>query len=121
MTDWKPWILLGVGLGVVYLIKRSSLVAVDRARALYAAGAQVIDVRSVGEFESGHLPMASNIPLDELERILPERIPDRNRVLLLHCLSGTRSGLARMQLRRMGYTQVHNLGSLSRAREILTP
>lgn len=121
MKDLNLWILIGLGLLAFFVIKRSTLISADRARTLFAAGAQVIDVRSAGEFASGHLPMASNIPLDEMGRRVPELIPDRNRVILLHCLSGTRSGIGRVQLRRMGYTQVYNLGSLERARKLLSP
>jgi phage shock protein E len=121
MKDLNLWILIGLGLLAFYLIKRSTLISADRARSLFAEGAQVIDVRSAGEFSSGHLPMAANLPLDEIGRRLPEFIPDRNRVILLHCLSGTRSGIAQVQLRRMGYTRVYNLGSLDRARTLLSP
>jgi len=46
-------------------------------------------------------------------------VPDKNQVLLLHCLSGTRSGIAKRQLKSMGYQNVFNLGSYGRAGKIL--
>jgi rhodanese-related sulfurtransferase len=82
-------------------------------------GALVIDVRSSGEFASGHLPVAINVPLDEIETVLPQRVKDKNQVLLLHCQSGTRSGMAKTKLKRMGYPNVFNLGSYGRAETIL--
>jgi rhodanese-related sulfurtransferase len=82
-------------------------------------GALVIDVRSLGEFTSGHLAKAINIPLDEIETALPKRVKDKNQVLLLHCASGMRSGVAKNKLNDMGYTNAFNLGSYGRAEEIV--
>ncbi len=83
------------------------------------AGALVIDVRTRGEFNAGHLSSAANIPLDEIEAVVPQRVKDKNRVLLLHCQSGARSGMAKGKLSRMGYANVHNLGSYARATKIV--
>jgi rhodanese-related sulfurtransferase len=60
-----------------------------------------------------------NIPLGDLADQAPHRLPDKNRVLLLHCLSGTRSGIAKRRLKSMGYTKVFNLGSFGRAQGIV--
>jgi len=82
-------------------------------------GALVIDVRSVAEFTSGHLPQALNLPLDEIEILLPRSVKDKNQVLLLHCQSGMRSGVAKTRLKTLGYANVFNLGSYARAAHIL--
>jgi len=82
-------------------------------------GARVIDVRRSDEFSSGHLAKALNIPMEQLESVLPERVPDRNHTLLLRCLSGSRSGMAKWKWKRLGYTNVFNLGSFARARKIV--
>lgn len=79
----------------------------------------MIDVRSTGEFNSGHLPRAINLPLDEIETVLPRCIKEKSQVLLLHCHSGMRSGLAKRKLRVMGYANAFNLGSYSRAARLL--
>ncbi|TVZ83219.1 rhodanese-like domain-containing protein [Streptomyces sp. BK340] len=52
----------------------------------------VIDVRTPGEYGSGHLPGALNIPLDQIRRALPEirHAADRGDVLVV-CASGARS------------------------------
>lgn len=103
----------------LFVLKRMSFVAADVARKHLAQGALVIDVRSAAEFSSGHLPGAINVPLDELQQNLPRLVKDAKQVLLLHCLSGTRSGIAKRQLNGMGHTNVFNLGSLARARQIV--
>ncbi|MFB7243541.1 transporter [Streptomyces populi] len=50
----------------------------------------VIDVRTPGEYASGHLPGALNIPLDRLDRALPVLAGARAELLLV-CRSGARS------------------------------
>lgn len=52
----------------------------------------VIDVRTPGEYASGHLPGALNIPLDHVRRALPEiRQAAENGDVLVVCASGARS------------------------------
>ncbi|MCM3805082.1 rhodanese-like domain-containing protein [Streptomyces sp. DR7-3] len=65
----------------------------------------VIDVRTPGEYASGHLPGAHNIPLDHLDSALPalEAAAGRGDLLLV-CASGTRSTQARERLARYGIT-----------------
>ena len=103
---------------VFYLLKQAGQLSSKNAEQLIKAGAVVIDVRSVPEFSSGHLPNAVNFPLERLDEI-PKKIPDQSTPLLLHCQSGMRSGMAKKRLSAMGYTNVHNLGSYSRAAELL--
>lgn len=54
--------------------------------------AQLVDVRSAGEFAAGHVPGSANIPLEEIE----QRIGDLNseQALVLICKGGTRAGIA---------------------------
>jgi len=82
-------------------------------------GALLIDVRSAGEFSGGHLRSAINIPLDQIETLVPRRVKDKSQVLLLHCQSGARSGAAKKKLVALGYTQAYNLGSYNRAARIV--
>ncbi|MFD7551160.1 rhodanese-like domain-containing protein [Streptomyces sp. NPDC059816] len=52
----------------------------------------VIDVRTPGEYASGHLPYALNIPLDDLRAALPDLRDAADRGdLLVVCASGNRS------------------------------
>ncbi|MWA09230.1 rhodanese-like domain-containing protein [Streptomyces sp. BA2] len=55
----------------------------------------VIDVRSPGEYASGHLPGAHNIPVDHLHMALPElKAAAARGELLMVCASGKRSASA---------------------------
>jgi phage shock protein E len=60
-----------------------------------------------------------NIPLDRLREEIARLAPNVEQPLLLHCLSGTRSGMGKAMLKKMGYRNVFNLGSYGRAEKIL--
>lgn len=107
-------------LAVFLVLKRSGQVSFKKAVEYARSGALVIDVRSHGEYSSGHLPNAINLPLQEIETALPRQVRDKDQVLLLHCQSGMRSGMARKTLRRLGYTKAFNLGSYGRAAQIVS-
>ena len=68
----------------------------------------IIDVRSPAEFAGGSAPGSINIPLSELGSRLAE-IPKTAPVVLC-CASGSRSGMAKMMLKKNGYQQVFNVG-----------
>lgn len=65
----------------------------------------IIDVRTPGEYAGGHLPGALNVPLDRIQRALPDirRAADRGEVLVV-CASGARSENARGILAENGVT-----------------
>jgi phage shock protein E len=116
------WIILIVGAVCVVaflLLKRMAFLPEATARQHLANGALVIDVRSPEEFRGDSVRGAINIPLGELKDQMPRRVKDKNQVLLLHCLSGGRSGIAQHQLKGLGYANVFNLGSLGRAKGIV--
>ena len=108
--NWTPLLIIGAIVVFFIVLKRSGQISAKEALACLKAGALVVDVRSPGEFNSGHLPAAINLPLDEITTTLPQRQADKNRDILLHCQSGMRSGLAKNKLKALGYTQVFNLG-----------
>lgn len=81
-----------------------TLLDVSQAHARHAEF-RIVDVRSPGEYASGHLPGALNIPLDRIGRSLPElREAARERALLLVCASGARSQNAARTLAGHGIT-----------------
>ena len=119
IMNWTPLLIVAVVVTIVFVMKRAGQISAQNALKHFKNGALVIDVRSPGEFDSGHLPTAINIPLDEIETALPRRVKDKNQVLLLHCQSGMRSDMAKKKLNGMGYTNAFNLGSYGRAESIL--
>ena len=69
-------------------------------------------VRSAEEFAAGNAPGTINIPLPELASRLGE-IP-KSSVVVLCCASGTRSGMAKLVLKKNGYPKVYNIGAWSK-------
>ena len=117
--NWTTLLVIAAVVAVFFMIKQSGQISAKDALERLKSGARVIDVRSPGEFSSGHLDLAINIPLDEIETELPKRVNDKNQVLLLHCASGMRSGMAKSKLQGLGYTNAFNLGSYGRAEKIV--
>ena len=72
----------------------------------------VVDVRTQGEYESGHIEGALLLPLDEIELIASQKLPDLNQKILLYCRSGNRSAVAARMLIKMGYTDVSDFGGI---------
>jgi rhodanese-related sulfurtransferase len=103
-------VLLIVGFLV---FKRMGQVSSAQARELVKQGAALVDVRSPGEFSTGHLPGAQNIPVQELGAKLSSLGP-KDQPIVLYCASGTRSAMARGVLKSQGFTQVYNLGAMGR-------
>lgn len=115
------WIIPLIAVAVIasfFLLKRMSFVPEETAREHLANGALIIDVRSPEEFRQSKVPGAINLPLGEVREKISQRVKDKNQPLLVHCLSGGRSAIAAQQLKSLGYTNVFNLGSLSRAQHI---
>ena len=77
--------------------------------ALVKSGALIIDVRTPGEFNSGHFKGSINIPLDDI-RNKTEELKKKNKVIITCCRSGNRSGMAKSMLESAGI-ECHNGGA----------
>ncbi len=72
-------------------------------------GAEIIDVRSEGEFSGGHLKGSKNIPLPKIVDQI-DKIKKQNKVVILCCASGMRSAQATSILKSNGI-KAYNGGS----------
>jgi sulfur-carrier protein adenylyltransferase/sulfurtransferase len=69
--------------------------------------ATFLDVRELDEFEQGTIPGAVFIPRGHLESQVENKIPDRDRPVVVYCAGGTRSAFAARTLtQELGYTDV---------------
>ena len=73
----------------------------------------VIDVRTLEEFESGHIEDSSNIEWQEISSITDNINKDHK--IYLYCRSGRRSQNATDILVDLGYKDVTNLGGIKDA------
>jgi len=74
-------------------------------------GASLYDVRTAGEFDSGHIEGATNFPV---EKMLAGEMPqvDKGKKMYVYCRSGNRSAQAKAQLQKNGFTDVVDLGAI---------
>jgi rhodanese-related sulfurtransferase len=90
---------------------RIRIVDAMAAKRLADQGAQLLDVREVAEYESGHAAGAMHIPYEELERRLGE-LPT-GRQIVVYCAAGVRSSLAASILERSGRSATNLRGGFS--------
>ena len=119
MTTVIIFLLLVGGVWFFWSQNRGGQLGVEEASELLSKGAIMLDVRSEGEFRSGHLSMAKNLPLNQLKSGIAAMAPSQDAVILCHCASGIRSGKAEKVLRDLGYSKVWNIGSYQRAAQIV--
>lgn len=79
------------------------------ALALVAAGHRVVDVREREEWDAGHIPGATLLPLSELASRVGDLGSATDARLLLHCAVGARSRRAAAWLAERGYTNVASM------------
>ena len=72
-------------------------------------GAEIIDVRSICEYNEGHIPRAVNIPEYEIDSNFKKIYPNENQEIVLYCKSGKRSRSAYKKICRMGYKKIYCL------------
>lgn len=86
------------------------VITLDQLRARLDSGDAVTLVEALPPmyFEKERLPGAINIPHDEVDRLAPELLPDRDAEIVVYCASGPcqNSGIAARRLASMGYTDV---------------
>jgi rhodanese-related sulfurtransferase len=85
-------------------------VDVTYALSLVEGDALLLDVRTPEEFDAGHAPMATTIPLSELPDHLDE-LP-RERTIVCVCRSGARSRRAAMFLAEAGFDVANVTGGM---------
>ncbi|MEQ8324131.1 MAG: rhodanese-like domain-containing protein [Vicingaceae bacterium] len=78
----------------------------------------VVDVRTVEEFQMGHVEESVNLPMHEVPQRLDE-LKSMKKPLILICASGNRSGQVTQYLTGIGMEDVYNGGGWMEFMEIL--
>ena len=84
---------------------------------LFAQNEIIIDVRTIEEWNTGHLDGAIHIEWQDILKISNTVAKDKK--LYLYCRSGNRSGKATKMLNEIGFSQAINAGSITKAKELL--
>ena len=89
-------------------------IGVDEAKQLIDEGkVRVVDVRNLDEWQSGHIPQATFMPLPQIlpsgQSTDPNLPGDREQAQLFVCASGQRSAVACEVAHLLGYKELYNL------------
>lgn len=74
-------------------------------------GAILLDVRTEEEYRRGHIGGARNIPVEKIDNAV-NLLHDKSAPLFVYCQAGTRSRKAVSKLKKLGYTNVNNIGGI---------
>ena len=69
----------------------------------------IVDVRTLDEYESGHLKGAVNVPVSEIKNI----DISKDKKIVVYCRSGSRSNTAAKELIELGYEKVYDMGGIN--------
>lgn len=72
----------------------------------------ILDVRTLEEYEAGHIKDAVLIPDYEIAKKAQEQLVNKEQLILVYCRSGNRSKKASEELAGMGYTNVKEFGGI---------
>ena len=70
----------------------------------------LVDVRTIEEYNDGHIPGAINIPNESIVSAPSEL--DKEDTIFIYCRSGNRSKQASSKLVDLGYTKIYEIGGI---------
>ena len=72
----------------------------------------ILDVRTIVEYNEGHIPNAICIPNETINNELIKELPNKEQLILIYCRSGNRSKQAAEKLKNLGYTNLIEFGGI---------
>ncbi|MHA1673930.1 MAG: rhodanese-like domain-containing protein [Promethearchaeota archaeon] len=69
----------------------------------------ILDVRTQGEYDEGHLNNSILVPHDEIASNIDDIIQYQNTTVLMHCRSGSRSVVASTTLLSYNFSKIYNM------------
>ena len=72
----------------------------------------LLDVRTMEEYNDGHIPGAINIANESIRTDEIAELPDKNQRIYVYCRSGNRSKQAAKKLVKLGYTNIVEIGGI---------
>ena len=117
--DFGVILVLLLMVSVIFLMRGRVVGEKTAQLMLRIEGCQVVDVRTLGEFEEHALEGTIHLPLNQLKESAEAVLMDKAAPILVFCQSGMRSGIGAKVLRQRGDKDVANLGSIQRAAKVL--
>jgi phage shock protein E len=77
-----------------------------------------LDVRSDSEYKMEHMSSSVHLPHSDISKQAETLLPNKDDEILVYCRSGNRAGKAEVALKKLGYTNVTNVGGLGDAKTL---
>lgn len=81
----------------------------EQLKKIIKNGGVLVDVRSVQEYEEGHLENAISLPVYDIRKLHNSILPEKSQEIIVYCSTGHRSEKAQKLLKKLGYQNVYNL------------
>ncbi|MGV3570900.1 MAG: rhodanese-like domain-containing protein [Ramlibacter sp.] len=91
------WPTLGRGMRAGGVTANAAVLLINREKGV------VVDVSEADEFAAGHIAGARNVPVNQLEKRLPEVVKNKNVPVILVCASGARANRCLSVAKGLGY------------------
>ncbi len=69
----------------------------------------LLDVRTLGEYSRGHIQGSTNIDIADQNFPVKVKLLQKDKTMLIYCLSGSRSDAAAAYMSRLGFKQIYTL------------
>jgi hydroxyacylglutathione hydrolase len=87
-------------------LEKANVISIDEAKRLMKEDIQIVDLRGLTEFNSGHIANADNVFVGTLPQNLDKISKDKK--VLIHCQSGDRATIGYSILIKNGFTNISN-------------
>ena len=110
-------------MGKILVITEKPSVAREYAQILSVSGGKrdgyiendnyiILDVRTIEEYNEGHIPNAICVPNEIIDESVITKLPIKDQLILIYCRSGNRSKQAAAKLANLGYTNLVEFGGI---------
>ena len=72
----------------------------------------ILDVRTIEEYNEGHIPNAICIPNETIDETVITKLPKKEQLILVYCRSGNRSKQSVTKLAKLGYQNLAEFGGI---------
>lgn len=79
---------------------------------MQTTNAIILDVRTLQEYQDGHIQNAILIPNESINSKTISTLPNKDSLILVYCRSGRRSAESAKKLIKLGYTNVLDFGGI---------
>lgn len=107
-------LIIGLVFPLTVLAKNAELITQKQFLTLQksATPAIVLDVRSVEEFNAGHIAGAINIAHSSIEENIEQLTSFKDKTIVVYCRSGRRAGIVETYLAKKGFQLKHLEGDM---------